>query len=164
MKITRPHIILLSFAVIVTLIIIGSDLLIRSSEVPLVTLQSTPDHIYIENRKYQLETYLWRDFMPISPPDGQPLIAVVKIIPNDSLKFPSNLDADHLWVVNGKELWSTSFSSEKLPEDEYLLEKIARNGPKWATGVQVDVIVRLVHNHQKSFLLRAFNQTIERTE
>jgi hypothetical protein len=101
--------------------------------------------------------------MPPSPPDGKPLIVVVKIIPNDTLKFPVNLDADHLWVVNGKEVWSTSFSDEKLPEGEYHLEKIARNGPKWATGIQVDVIVRLVHNHHNTFLLRAFNQTIQRT-
>ena len=164
MKLTRPHIVILLFAVIVTLGLVGIILLDRSSEVSLTTLQSAPDLIAIDDRKYKLETILWRNFGLIFPPENSLLIAVVKVVPYYSfpsnLAFPSNLDADHLWIVNGKEVWSTSFSDETHPEVKFRLEKVARNGPKWDTGIQVDVIVRLVHDHQNTYLLRAPNQTI----
>lgn len=144
-------------------IIIGSSIVLNPSKESLASLKAAPKQICIENRIYRLETSLWRDFMPISPPDGKPLIVVIKVIPNDSLKFPSNMDADHLWVVNGQEIWSTSFSDEEVPQDEYILEKIARNGPKWDPGITVDVIIRLVVNNHSTYLLQAPNQTIHST-
>ena len=144
-------------------IIIGSIIVLNPSKVSLALVKSAPEQISIDDRIYRLETFLWRDFMPISPPDGKPLIAVVKVIPNDSLKFPSNIDADRLWVINGQEVWSTSLSQD-VTQDETRLEKIARTGPKWGPGIQVDVIIRLVVNQQNTYLLRASNQTIHRTD
>ncbi|MFX0181436.1 MAG: hypothetical protein ACFE95_00030 [Candidatus Hodarchaeota archaeon] len=164
MRIINPYAIILFFAIILISVIIGSSLVLNPSKESLASLNAAPEQVSVENRMYRLETYLWRDFMPISPPDGKPLIAVVKVLPNDSLKFPANIDADHLWVVNGQEIWSTSFSDEEVPQDEYILEKIARDGPKWDPGISVDVIVRLVVNDHNTYLLKAPNQTIHRTD
>ena len=45
-------------------------------DIPVEQLLGYPDTIYIEGRQVYLSTYMWRDFMPISPPDGKPLIAI----------------------------------------------------------------------------------------
>lgn len=164
MKIITPYTIILAFAGILISVIIGNSIISNPTKESLASLQAAPEHITIENRTYRLKTVLWRDFQPSSPPDGKPLIAVVKIIPNDTLKFPANIDADHLWVVNGQEIWSTSFSDEDIPQDEYRLERIARNGPKWGPDITVDVIIRLIVNNHDTYLLKASNQTIDRTD
>ena len=105
--------------------------------------------------------------MPVSPPDGKPLIALVRIIAIDLLPFPSTLDANRLWVINGQEVWQTEFSYEERPTDpnrKHQLEKIARNGPKWGPGIYVDVVVRIIDYKNKTYLLKASNQYIGRTD
>jgi len=131
-------------------------------------LLSSPEQVEINSRRYTLETYLWRDFMPgDSPPDGKPLIALIRIIAIDLLPFPSTLDANRLWVINGQEVWETEFSDEQIPTNpnrKHQLEKIARNGPKWGPGIYVDVVVRIIDYKNKTYLLKASNQYIGRTD
>jgi hypothetical protein len=130
-------------------------------------LISSPEQIEVDGRKYILETYLWRDFMPISPPDGKPLIALIRVTALDLMPFPATLDADRLWVINGQQVWETEFSNEELPENpnrRHQLEKIARSGPKWGPGLYVDVVVRIVDYKNKEYLLRASKQYIGRTD
>lgn len=59
-------------------------------------LESAPEEIEIDGRKFGLEAYLWRDFMPFCPPDGQPLIALIRITAVDSLQFPASVKSDHI--------------------------------------------------------------------
>ncbi len=135
--------------------------------VPLEELLSAPLEIEVAGRKYVLETFLWRDFMPVSPPDGSDLRAVVRITAVDLQPFPSDLDADRLWVINGRDVWETAFSGENRPRDglhPHQLEKIARGGPKWETGTRAEVVVRAVTRAGRSFLLRATSQPIHRTD
>jgi hypothetical protein len=136
------------------------------SSVPLDELLSAPEQIEIDGRKYVLETYLWRDFMPISPPGGTPLIALIRITATDSLALPPSIDATLLWVIKDQqEVWETRFSEqERPPYPKYQLEKVARNGPKWGPGIQVDVVVKVVDGENDIYLLRASNQWIHRTD
>lgn len=130
-------------------------------------LLSAPEEIELRNGKYTLETYLWRDFMPISPPDGKPLIALIRITAADSREFPLSIDANRLWVINDREVWETGFSKEKIrrqPQRKHQLEKIARNGPKWGPGIRVDVVVRIIDRENNTYLLRASDQRIHRTD
>ncbi len=131
---------------------------------PLEALLAAPEQVEIAGRTYILETYLWRDFMPASPPDGKPLIASIHIVPQDSGVFPPSLDANRLWVIKGKEVWETSFSNEEIFQDAHQLGKVARNGPKWGPGIAVDVVVRLKDTQHGVFLLRAAKQLIHRTD
>lgn len=132
--------------------------------VPIFDLLSAPERVEINGRQFVLETYLWRDFMPISPPDGKPLIALTWVTAIDSAPFPSSLNATRLWVVNGEQVWEAKFSDEpRPPTPPHQLEKIARNGPKWGPGLQVEVVVKLVYNN-KDYLLRASKQPIWRTD
>lgn len=132
--------------------------------IPIETLLSAPEQVEIEGRKYVLETCMWRDFMPISPPDGKPLIAIIWVTAADSLQFPSSIDADWLWIIKDKKAWQTKFSDEERPQHPNKLEKVARDGPKWGPKIQVEVVVRLVDRQGKIYLLKASNQWISRTD
>jgi hypothetical protein len=141
--------------------------LFESSGPSIPDLLAAPEQIEIDGREYILETYLWRDFMPVSPPDGKELIALIWVTAIDSLTFPSSIDANRLWVVNDELVWETEFSEEERPEDpnrEHQLEKIARDGPKWGPGIQVEVIVRVTDEKDSTYLLRAADQWIYRTD
>lgn len=129
-------------------------------------LLSSPEQIEINGRKFTLETYLWRDFMPPTPPNGRPLIALIWVTAVDLSPFPSTLDANRLWVINDQEVWETEFSDEEIPKDpnrKHQLEKIARNGPKWGPDIYVDVVVRIIDYKNKTYLLKASSQYIGRT-
>jgi len=128
-------------------------------------LLSAPEKILIDKREYILETYLWRDFQPIVPPEGRSLNAIIRVIAVDSLTIPAALDATRLWVIKDSDIWETIFSKEDrgyVPD--YKLEKIARYGPQWGPNVPVDVVVRLVDKRNgRQYLLRASKQYIRLT-
>jgi hypothetical protein len=135
------------------------------STVSLQKLEVAPEKIIINGGDYTLETYLWRDFMPISPPDGKPLIAVVKIKSSGKMNVSSEITATRMWVVNGKEIWETEFTDEQPSATSDTLEKVGRSGPKWGPGIPVDVIVKVIDlKSGKDYLLKASDQNIYRTD
>lgn len=156
---------LITFTALIYLLLIGCNLF-ESTGSSTQDLLEAPKQIEIDGREYILETYLWRDFMPICPPDGQPLIALIRVTAIDSLPFPSSINADRLWIVNDELVWETEFSDEELlqnPNREHQLEKIARDGPKWGPNIQVEVIVRVIYEENNTYLLRASDQWIGAT-
>ncbi|NEP00243.1 MAG: hypothetical protein F6K58_16500 [Symploca sp. SIO2E9] len=131
------------------------------------TLLSAPEQIEVQDLKLTLETYLWRDFMPISPRDGKLLIAVIKIQAQNDMEFPTSIRSDRLWIINGQEIWESEFTNEERTvsnSSKSQLEKIARGGPKWEPGIEVDVIVRILDDNNNTYLLKASNQLINRTD
>jgi len=129
-------------------------------------LPSAPEEIDIGNRSYVLDVFLWRDFMPFCPPNGRPLIASISISTTDSSEFPKSIDADHIWIVNGSDVWESGFSSEERARHSSRshLEKIARGGPKWDTGINVDVVVRVTDGSDNIYMIKVSDQPINRTE
>jgi hypothetical protein len=131
---------------------------------PTPTLRAAPTVVTIAGKPLVLETFLWRDFMPISPPDGRPLIAVLRVKAADGTTVPSSVRADAVWVVFGSEVWAARTAEERSRDETApFYEAIARNGPKWGPGVTVDVVVRLRDNAGQSVLLRAPDQFVHRT-
>jgi hypothetical protein len=128
--------------------------------VPLEELQSAPEKITLGNREFILETDLARNFQPISPPGGGPLMASIYVTATDSLKFPSNINADRIWVVNGSKVWESNFEGSDPPHSIYQLAKGAHNGPKWGPDIYVDVVVRLIGSDGQKHLLKASHQWI----
>jgi hypothetical protein len=121
--------------------------------------------VEIDGREYTLTANAWRDFQPVAPPDGQPLIVVVKVAAADTQPMPGDLAIDRVWVVNGKSRWAVE------PEPASLrgvttpthLETAVRGGPKWGPGIKVDVVARL-RQGKKTFLVRAAGVEIKRTD
>jgi hypothetical protein len=157
-------IVLLSLAT--TLFIQCSDPVSVPPDIPIETLLAAPDTLNIEDQSIFLTTYLWRDFQPISPPNGKPLIALVYIETPDSSDIPVLLDPNAIYIVYNNQVWKSFFSTEERPPDElkpYKITKIARDGPKWGPNAYVDVIVRILDG-DKVYLLRASEQYIGRTD
>ncbi len=151
--------------ILLILFIPSCDLMEPHPSVPPDELLSAPEKIIIDGREFILETYMWRDFQPVSPPDGKPLIAIAWITAVDSLAIPATLDATRLWVIKDHEVWETAFYDEdRSYVPDYKLEKIAREGPKWGPNITVDVVVRVVDKRNgRQYLLRASEQYIGMT-
>ncbi|MGB7055383.1 MAG: hypothetical protein WBE28_08705 [bacterium] len=127
-------------------------------------LLSAPQQIEIDNREFALETFMWRDFQPICPPDGQPMIAIIWVVATDSLPFPSTIDFDYLWVIKDEDnIWVTDFEENETKIQDNRLEKVARDGPKWKVRpnpLYVDAVVRTKDAAGNTYLLRAADQII----
>lgn len=128
-------------------------------------LEDVPTRIQVEGRELTLETYLYRDFMPESPPDGRPLIAGLRVRAVDGGALPAGLSADSVAVVYRDEVWTAPVvvveQSSRIPN---ILELVARNGPKWPTGATVDAVLFLHDAGGRNHRLRAAGQTIHRTD
>jgi hypothetical protein len=127
------------------------------------TLRSAPTSIVAGGATLRLATELWRDFMPISPPDGKPMIAVAKVTTSNGSPVPTSVRATGIFIVLDDAVWSTS-AREERPRSETapVYEVVGRDGPKWGPGVSVDVILRITDGARVSFL-RAANQAISAT-
>ena len=134
-------------------------------DVPIEELSNAPVMLEIGGYSFELETYLWRDFMPISPPDGKPLISLIHVVEMNQEKIPEGFSAEYLWVLNDGKIWATTFSDEtRPPSPDYMQERVARNGPKWGPNIKVDVVVGIITESRDLWLIRAPDQWIYRTE
>jgi hypothetical protein len=131
----------------------------------LARVGAATDSVTAEGVSLRLSTYLWRDFMPIAPPDGEPLRVMLRITTADSSAFPPALHADAAWILNGREVWATwvGETRQRLPDDP-TLEVHAEGGPKWGPGIEVDVVVRLREAAGRVSYLRTRGQLIHRTD
>jgi hypothetical protein len=139
----------------------------RPEKLALAQLRSAPDTLALGGQKLVLDTFLWRDFQPIAPPDGEPLIGIFRVYSADSTALPEDFAVEAAWLVDGTEIWATYFTGEEPPESEqqpYLWYEVARRGPKWGPGITVDAVVRIRNADGVAYLLRAPGQQIWRTD
>ncbi|MFW9988823.1 MAG: hypothetical protein ACFFC3_09225 [Candidatus Odinarchaeota archaeon] len=113
------------------------------------------------NITYTLWTYIYRDFMPISPPAGKPLIAGIRVYANNIENFPLTTKIERLWIINGTKINST-LATDELSIDGSIYELVFREGPKWEPGLKIDVVVKL-NTSVNIYYLKAINQTIHST-
>ena len=127
-------------------------------------LRLAPASASVGGRTYTLETYLWRDFMPGPEMSaaGRPLLASVTVSSTDRSAIPVDLRVDGMWVVNGEEVWRATPREEQSREDPTKVVVMAREGPLWGPGINVDVVVRLRGSNGETVLLRAAAQPINR--
>ena len=124
-------------------------------------LATAPTRVVLAGKPLVLDASLARDFMPISPPDGRPLTAVLLVRAEDGSQVPATVGADMVWVLNGVDTWSAVPREERSrSEMAPLYELVARDGPKWGPGVNVDVVVRLHEQGGRDALLRVANRPI----
>lgn len=124
------------------------------SEPELTGLRGAPTSVVLAGRPFELPVSLYRDFMPVSPPDGRPLAAVVRL--PDQL---ATVRVERIWVLHGTQVWSAGVEQVAGTQDW-----VARDGPKWGPGIRVDVVARLRNADGEEVLVRAANRLIERTD
>ncbi|MEJ2637745.1 MAG: hypothetical protein P8184_20980 [Calditrichia bacterium] len=139
----------------------------KTEEVPLQKLFSAPDTVTVSGKKLVLEAYLWRDFMPVSPPGGKPLQAAVYVKTADGDSLPSGLQIKKIWIVKGEEAWSAApetAGNRKPPAQSDRLESKVRGGPKWEPGSAVTVVVKFRDAAGGEYFLKAADLIIRRTD
>lgn len=124
------------------------------------------DTLIIESKKFVLEAYLWRDFMPVSPPNGKPMISINWLINIDSTKMPDNIDLVEQYVIYNDSIWIAKYVDESTTtQPEYKISKISKEGPKWGPKIFVDVISK-VHdsNTDNDYYIRIKDVYVLRTD
>ncbi len=128
---------------------------------PISILRTAPDTLTVESYHLTLTSFLIRDFMPITPPGGEPLYAGVILQDIDSLTISDDFELNYLWVINGTEVWDTYFTDEEFPsQPPYRIERIARDGPQWDPGTMVDVVVEISGPGGDTYLIQVRDQVI----
>lgn len=131
-------------------------------KIPVQILKNAPSDLTIDGLKLNFEPFLWRDFQPISPPDGKPLIANVTITAKNGSPLPEKLDSDMIWVLYENQVWGTIYTETQFEHDPTRLVKVARNGPKFGPGKGATVVIRITYGDE-SYLLRKSGQEIIKT-
>jgi hypothetical protein len=90
-----------------------------------------------------LDPYLWRDFMPPTPAERSDLRASVTVMTATGRDIPPGLDVVRLYLVNGADAWVTDCSQEGRPSAASEIQCVARGGPRWDPGLEVDVYVKV---------------------
>ena len=124
-------------------------------------LKSTPENIVVSDKKLMLETYLWRDFMPDSEPNGTPLMGVIRFIGENGDILSNTISISKIYVIDNDKIWTCDIFETNITYNN-LLEVVFRNGPKWGPGINVDVICEF-ENHVQLYRIMAKSQKIHAT-
>ena len=168
MKWTRQgrHHVMLAVSVASAALLVSLAACARSPASPTVSSdpKDAPDSVRVAGKTVTLKASLTRDFMPIAPIDGRPLMAVLTVTTVDQTPFPAGVTADRAWVFYAGLTWETTVAQEgQRPADAPSLEVVARDGPKWGPQAEVDVVVRLWDSRGHEYLVQAKRQTIKAT-
>lgn len=159
-----PRINFLSILATAALVLAGCERATTISPQQPAVLADAPTRIQVDGRELTLDTYLYRDFMPVSPPDGKPLIAGLKVRTVDGSPLPAGIGAETVSVLYLDDVWTAPARMEHPSQTPSVLELVARDGPTWGPAVNVDVVLRLHDGAGRTYRLRAADQPIHRTD
>ncbi len=140
---------------------------VNNPELAARLLSEASETLIIDNQKLVLETELYRDFFPGVPSSTKTnLQALIWVVNTDSILITDRFSIVKLYVINKSEIWISN--PEARNDDnvfEYKYHAVSINGPKWDTGIAVDVVVEILDlNLNKQQYLIAKNQLIQRIE
>jgi hypothetical protein len=124
------------------------------------------DTICFGSDTFILETELYRDFFPGSLRRLHKLVACIYLVNTDSLTIASSIDINKLYVIHEQSIWvSKPTGSHDKYTPVYKLLMISKDGPEWATGSYVDVIIEIRDKITASrYYLLAPEQLLQRIE
>lgn len=106
-------------------------------------IHSSSSSTTIGDVEYSIESYTWRDFMPIVDP---PIRLVLKntLVRTDGAPIDSTIEVIQQYVVKGSEIWRPG-DLEVRPQqsDPGRLDILSREGPTWETGSKVSVGLKI---------------------
>lgn len=135
--------------------------IVRTAE----SLRAVSTELRVGTAAFTAEVEAWRSFQPLVGAAGDPLIAVVRVRGGGEGGVPGALAADTVWLVRGAEV-VTGVAREEQPRegDAHTVEFVVRDGPRWAPGDSIDVIVALTGLDATTHLVRAPRVTIARVD
>lgn len=106
-------------------------------------LLTSPDSLLVDGMPLSAQIQLYRDFFPISPPEGRPMTAWVALNGSPSGSFPASVSDVYIWVIrDSSDVWraTTRFDGTDPTRDGAHIYR-AGNGPFWDPGILVDVVL-----------------------
>jgi hypothetical protein len=115
--------------------------------------------IRIGTNSYRIETYLWRNMFPgPGPPTG--LLAAVRLVETNGFSIPGSITIPRFRVINSAAVWNVYAPPRTPPTPPYVLAVTGRNGPYWAPGTRVNVLLEVANGNVR-YLLKATDQVID---
>lgn len=111
---------------------------------------------------FALNTYVYRDFMPIEEENGSPMISACMLADVDSLPFLSPVSMIKQYVINGDLVWSVDIERTTDTSD-YAVEGVTWGGPKWGPHINVDLVCEFAYQATTCRII-ARDQEIHRTD
>ena len=125
-------------------------------------LKLSHENVVIANKELTIETYLWRDFMPVVvEPDGSPLMGSIRFIGQSGDILLNTISISKVYVVNNQKIWICDSFETRITENN-VFEVIVSKGPKWEPDINVDVICEF-KNQGQSYRLITKSQKINAT-
>jgi hypothetical protein len=110
----------------------------------------------IGTNSYRIETYLCRNMFPPSP--GL-LWAKVRLFETNGFPIPGSVTIPRFRVINGAAVWNVYAPPRTPSTPPYVLEVTGGDGPYWAPGTRVDVVLEVANGNVR-YLLKATDQEI----
>lgn len=120
-------------------------------------LRRAPQQLPLDGVIFALDTYLWRDFMPIAEPEGSNLFSMVKLHTGNGGNIHIKPVLQAQYVIYGDAVWKTPF--ERVDFYTNSIEGLSNGGPKWGPDVLVDVVLELQYEGL-TYRILAKNQAI----
>lgn len=106
----------------------------------------------VEGVAYTLEVEAWRSFQPVVGDAGDPMLAVVRLA--SAQPIAADLALTRVRVQRGGESW-VGMLREESPRmaNATTVEFMLRDGPRWAAGDSIQVMVELVRGGSPAAVL-----------
>ncbi len=114
--------------------------------------ETATSSVLIGGTTLRLSASSWRDFMPIQDSGGSPLTVAATLRASGS-GLPAGLTVENLIVRHGGELWVARKPDDQRILDEGSLQAIARGGPRWDAGDEVDVLVKVAASGGAAYMV-----------
>lgn len=125
-------------------------------------LRSSPETITIGNNNLMLTTLLWRDFMPAAEENGSKMICINILTEVNKNSILSSITLKKQYVIKDNIIWTANYS-EIRNNNDYNVEGVVRNGPKWGPNIEVDVVCEFDYAGTTQRIM-AKSQFIQKTE
>jgi AcrR family transcriptional regulator len=134
--------------------------------VPYRLLEQAPERrTVIGGHRVTVTAGVARNFMPVRTEQRSRMSAGVAVDAEGAGMLPPFLRADRIVVLHGDDVWVAPLDEEFLAaRSSRGFRAVARLGPTWTPGEQVDIVVRLVGHGGVARLVRVSGQLIGRSD
>jgi hypothetical protein len=111
-----------------------------------------------------LESHLWRNFQPSTGGTDTSLHLLLRVRARDRVAVPHGLRVRRIIVTRDSETWQLSSPRTEQVGETGVIEVMARGGPAWTPGANVEVTVELHDARGRARRLLARAQLIRRLD
>lgn len=107
---------------------------------PYIPVSNVPKTQTVGIYNFRLEANLTRNFMPMIPSGGAPLITLISLVETKQKNIQGKFELQMFKIAASEETWEPTFLADTIPGNQYEINKVSHDGPQLAPGRFVDVI------------------------